>query len=221
MHIALSITWLRVISPNPRKSFFQHQCSAPARHTWHWHWREGRTHLQQCTLGESLQYKWQWLALLGHVLLLCCSKGIVMWLVGTVLSRVPCSCGHLGEAFQLLSVTARWWDSVHSWTGTSLQAEGLLASPAVAPMYCHVLIGTAENLVLHLRNALLSLWISNYGKKRLLKSCFENVFQILSFSSNKHCQGTIRETFQYCAQHVEKGTSQQNIFLCKSRETAL
>lgn len=62
-----------------------------------------------------------------------------------------------------------WWDSVHSWTGASLQAERLLASPAAAPMCCHVLIGTAESLALHLRHVLISLWISNYGKKRLLK----------------------------------------------------
>lgn len=74
---------------------------------------------------------------------------------------------YLGEAFQLLAVTVPWWGSEHCWTRASLWAEGLSSSPAVTATCCCVLIGTAENLALHLRHALISLWINNYWKKEL------------------------------------------------------
>lgn len=188
MHIALSIPQLRVISPNPRKNFSNvsalpllcpHDTGTGERG-----WAGPRLSSTDLERASSINGSdWHTLDMSYY----CFSKSIVWWVAGAVWSHVPSSCGHLGKAFELLSVLAPWWDSVHSWTGASLQAEGLLASPAVAPMCCHELIGTAENLALHLRHVLLSLWISNYGKKRLFKSCFENVFQILSFSNNKHC----------------------------------
>lgn len=106
---------------------------------------------------------------------------------GSSLGHVPTSCRDLGKAFQLLAVTAPQQDSAHGWTGASLQAGGLSASPAAAATCCHVLIGTAENLAPHLRHVLISLWINNYRKKGLFKICFESVFQILPFSNSKHC----------------------------------
>lgn len=76
---------------------------------------------------------------------------------GSSLGHVPSSRRDLGRAFQLLAVTALHWDSVHGWTRASLQAGGILASPAAAATCCHVLIGTAENLAPHLRHALISM----------------------------------------------------------------
>lgn len=47
-----------------------------------------------------------------------------------------------------LAVVAPQQGSGHGRIGASLQAGGLLASPAAAAVCCRVLIGTAENLAL-------------------------------------------------------------------------
>ena len=117
------------------------------------------------------------------------SQGYCFTGSGSSLGHIPSSRGDLGRVFQLLAVTALWWDSVHGWTGASLQAGGLSASPAVAATCRRVLIGTAEDMAPHLRHALINLWINNCWKKGLLKIYFENVFQILPFSSDNTVGG--------------------------------
>lgn len=108
---------------------------------------------------------------------------------GSSLGHIPSSCRafcNLGKTFQLLAVAAApRRGSAHGWTRASLQAGGLSSSPAASATCCCVLIGTAENLALHLRHALISLWINNYWKTGLFLICFLNAFQILPFSNNK------------------------------------
>lgn len=154
----LSITQLRVISPITRKNFSNH--SALSLLCPHGTGTGERGGQDPPSTAQTWREPPVLMAVIGTpwTCLTCFSKDIVLWVVGAILSHVPHSCGRLQRGFELLSVMAPWWDSVRSWTGTSLQ-EGL-ASPAVAPMGCHVLIGTAENLALQLRHALLSLWIS-------------------------------------------------------------
>lgn len=181
MHTALSIICLRVISPNPR---IQPQCSAHRALALE---RGGgqdppstaQTWREPPILMAVIGIPWACLITVffqgycfegGGSCLESCS--LFLW---TSWKGLPAFVSH----GPMMGVSAQLdWHFPAGWRALGQPCCGSHVLPC-ANWHCWE--------CLHLRHALLSLWISNYGKKRLLKSCFENVFQILSFSNYKHC----------------------------------
>lgn len=174
MHIALDVALLKVISPNLRKSVsslsalclsildpsFQ-GISPPIPVQGHM-----APALQRGCGQDPSSAAQAWreppifmavIGTLGHVLLACFSKGIVLRVVGALWATFPVPVEIWERPFSSWQSQTPRRDSAHGWTRASLQGGGLSASPAAAATCCHVLIGSAENLAPHLRHALISL----------------------------------------------------------------